>query len=154
MRLVLPKNATEVRSFLGLAGYYRHYIKNFAAIAGPLHALTRKEAVFHWSADCQDAFDRLKTLLTTIPITAYPDFSLPFRLYTDASTTGLGTILAQVREGKERIICCESRSLNQAEKAYPTTKLECLAIVWAVAKFRPYLMSMPFEVYTDHYDLQ
>ena len=70
------------------------------------------------------------------------------------STAGLGAILAQVREGKERIICCASRSLNQAEKAYPATKLECLAIVWAVAKFRLYLMAMPFEVYTDHYALQ
>ena len=149
-----PQNATEVRSFLGLAGYYRRYIKIFAAIAGPLHALTRKKAVFHWSPDCQDAFDRLKTLLTTSPITTLPDFSLPFRLYTDASTAGLGAILAQVREGRERIICCASRSLNQAEKAYPATKLECLAIVWAVAKFRPYLMSIPFEVYTDHYALQ
>ena len=149
-----PKNATEVRSFLGLAGYYHRYVKNFAAIAGPLHALTRKDAVFHKSSECQDAFDRLKTLLTTSPITAFPDFSLPFRLYTDASTASLGAILSQIREGKELISCCASRSLNQAEKAYPATKLECLAIVWAVAKFRPYLMSMPFEVYTDHYALQ
>ena len=149
-----PKNATEVRSFLGLAGYYRRYVKYFAAIAGPLHALTQKDAVFHWSSECQDAFNCLKTLLTTSPITAFPDFSLPFLLYTDASMAGLGAILAQVREGKERIICCASRSLNQAEKAYPAIKLECLAIVWAVAKFRPYLMSMPFEVYMDHYALQ
>ena len=132
-----PKTANEVCSFLGLAGYYRQYVKNFAAIAGPLHALTRKDAVFDWSADCQDAFDRLKTLLTTSPITAFPDFSQSFRLYTDASTAGLGAIMAQVREGKELIVCCASRSLNQAEKAYPATKLECLAIVWAVAKFRP-----------------
>ena len=149
-----PKTATEVRSFLGLAGYYRRYVKNFAAIAGPLHALTRKDAVFHWSADCQDAFDCLKTLLTTSPITAFPDFSQSFRLYTVESTAGLGAILAQVPEGKERIICCASRSLNQAEKAYPATKLECLAMVWAVAKFCPYLMAMPFEVYMDHYALQ
>ena len=149
-----PKTATEVCSFLGLAGYYRRYVKNFAAIASPLHALTRKDADFHWSADCQDAFDRLKTLLTTGPITAFPDFSQSFRLYMDASTAGLGAILAQVQEGKERIICCASRSLNQAEDAYPATKLECLAIVWAIAKFRPYLMAMPFEVYMDHYALQ
>ena len=149
-----PQNATEVRSFLGIAGYYRRYVQNFSAIAGPLHALTRKDAVFQWGPDCQDAFDRLKTLLTTSAITAFPDFSLPFRLYTDASTPGLGAILAQVQEGKEHIICSASRSLNQAEKAYPATKLECLAIVWAIAKFRPYLMSMTFEVDTDHYALQ
>ena len=149
-----PKNATEVRSFLGLAGYYSRYVKNFTATTSPLHALTQKDAVFHWSANCQEAFDRLKTLLTTSPITAFPNFSLPFRLYTDASTAGLGAILAQVREGKERIVCCASRSLNQAEKAYTATKLECFAIIWAVAKFQPYLMSMPFEVHTDHYTLQ
>ena len=149
-----PKTATEVRSFLGLAGYYRRYVKGFAAIAAPLHALTRKDAVFHWCEDCQAAFDRLKTLLTTSPITTFPDFSQAFCLYTDASTAGLGAILAQVRDGKERIICCASRALNQAKKSYPATKLECLAIVWAVAKFRPYLMAMPFEVFTDHYALQ
>ena len=149
-----PKTATEVRSFLGLAGYCRRYVKGFAAIAGPLHALARKYAVFHWSAECQAALYRLKHLLTTSPITAFQDFSQAFRLYTDASTAGLGAILAQIRDGKERIICCASRALSQAEKAYPATKLECLAIVWAVAKFRPYLMAMPFEVYTDHYALQ
>ena len=149
-----PKTATEVRSFLGLAGYYRRYVKGFAAIAAPLHALTRKDALFHCSEDCQAAFDQLKARLTTSPITAFPDFSQEFRLYTDASTAGLGAILAQVREGKERIICCASRALNKAEKSYPATKLECLAIVWAVAKFRPYLMAMPFEVFTDHYALQ
>ena len=95
-----PKTATEVRSFLGLAGYYRRYVKGFAAIAAPLHALTRKDAFFHWSEDCQAAFDQLKARLTTSPITAFPDFSQAFRLYTDASTAGLGAILAQVREGK------------------------------------------------------
>ena len=139
---------------MGLAGYYRRYIKGFAAIAAPLHALTWKDAVFHWSEDCQAAFDRLKTLLTTSPTTAFPDFSQAFRLYTDTSTAGLGVILVQVRDGKERITCCASRALNQAEKSYPATKLECLAVVLAVAKFRPYLMAMPFDVYTDHYALQ
>ena len=149
-----PTTATEVRSFLGLVGYYRRYVKGFAAIAAPLLALTRKDELFHWSEDCQAAFDQLKTRLTTSLITAFPDFSQAFRLYTDASTAGLGAILAQVREGKEHIICCASRALNKAEKSYPATKLECLAIVWAVAKFRPYLMAMPFEVFTDHYALQ
>ena len=149
-----PKTATEVLSFLVLVGYYRRYVKGFAAIAAPLHALTWKDAVFHWSEDCHTAFDQLKTLLTTSLITAFPDFSQAFRLYTDASTSGLGAILAQVRDGKKRIICCASRALNKAEKSYPATKLECLAIVWAVAKFRSYLMAMLFEVFTDHYALQ
>ena len=67
---------------------------------------------------------------------------------------GLGTILVQVQDGKEQIICCASHSLNQAERAYPATKLECLASVWAVAKFRPYLVAMQFDIYTDHYTLQ
>ena len=95
-----PKTVTKVRSFLGLAGYYRRYVKGSAAITAPLHALTRKDAVFHWSEDCQAAFDQLKTLLTTSPITAFPDFSQAFRLYTDASIAGLGAILAQVRDGR------------------------------------------------------
>ena len=112
-----PKTATEVRFFLGLASYYRRYVKGFAAIAAPLHALTRKDEVFHWSEDCLAAFDRLNTLLTTSPITAFPDFSQAFRLYTDTSTAGLGAILAQVQDGKERIICCASTALNQAEKS-------------------------------------
>ena len=101
-----PKTATDVCSFLGLAGYYRRHVKGFAAIAAPLHALTWMDAVFHWSEDCQADFDRLKTLLTTSPITTFPDFSQAFCLYTDASTAGLGSILAQVRDGKECIICC------------------------------------------------
>ena len=74
-----PRTATEVRSFLGLTSYYRCYVKNFATNAGPLHALTRKDAVFHWDEECQAAFDRLKTLLTTNPITAFSDFSQAFR---------------------------------------------------------------------------
>ena len=146
-----PKTSTEVRSFLSLAGYYWRYVKGFAAIAAPLHALTQEGCVLPLERGLPD---HLKTMLTTSPITAFPDFSQAFRLYTNASTAGLRAILAQVRDGKELIICCASRDLNQAEKSYPATKLECLAIVWAVAKFRPYLMAMPFEVYTDHYALQ
>ena len=128
--------------------------QGFAAIAAPLHALTRKDALFHWSEDCQTAFDQLKARLTTSPITAFPDFSQEFRLYTDASTAGLGAILAQVREGKERIICCASRALNKAEKSYPATKLECLAIGVGSRQIPSLPHAMPFEVFTDHYALQ
>ena len=97
---------------------------------------------------------KLKHLLTTAPITVFPDFNLPFCLYMDASTLGSGAILVQVLEGKERIICCTSRTLSQTEKTYPSTKLECLAIVWTTAKLCPYLISNKLDVYTDHYALQ
>ena len=110
-----PKTATEVRSFLGLDGYYQRYVKGFAAIAGLLHALTRKDAVFHWSAKCQADFDRLKHLLTTSPITAFPDFSQAFRLYTDASTAGLGPILLK---------SAMARSSSSAALPEPSTRLK------------------------------
>ena len=144
----------EVRSFLGLASYYKQYVKGFAAIASPLQALMKKEVVFHWTTECHEGFTKLKHLLMMAPITAFPDFNLPFQLYTDASTLGLGAILAQVQDGKERSICCASRALSQTEKNYPATKLECLAIVWATAKLHPYLMANKFNIYTDHYALQ
>ena len=130
-------------------------LKNFAAISRPLHALSGKGRGLPLEPRLPGTPSTAsKRSSPPVPITAFPDFSLPFWLYTDQSTADLGAILAQVREGKERIISCASRSLNQAEKAYPATKLECLAIVWAVTKFQPYSMSIPFEVYTNHYALQ
>ena len=87
----------------------------------------------------------MKGVLTSSPVTAFPDFDLPFRLYTDASSLGLGAILAQVQEGKERIISCASRALNQAEKNYGATKIECLAVVWAVDKFSALLDICPLR---------
>ena len=129
-------------------------MKGFATIAGPLHALTKKDVVFHWTLGCQEAFLRLKQLLTTAPVIAFPDFSVPFCLYTDDSTLCLGAILAQVHDGKERIICCASCALSQTERNYPATVVECLAVVWAMTKLRPYLMLNKFNTYTDHYALQ
>ena len=108
-----PQNVKEVQPSLGLATYYRRYIKGFAAIAAPLHTLTKKDIIFHWTLECQEAFVKLKHLLTTAPITTFPDFNLPFWLYTGASTQGLGAILEQVQEGWERIICCASHTLSQ-----------------------------------------
>ena len=148
------QNVRKVRSFLGLVNYYRRYVKGFAAIAAPVHALTKKDVVFHWTHEYQEAFVKLKRLLNAAPINVFPDFNLPFCLYTGASTLGLGAILAQVQDGRERIICCTSRALSQVEKNYPATKLECLAFVWATAKLHPYLMSNEFDIYKDHYALQ
>ena len=91
--------------------------------------------------DCQEAFETLKGEIAARPVSAYPDFSKPFRLYTDASNIGLGAILAQKQQGKEKIICCASRTLNNAESNYSTTKKECLAVVWGVQVFRPFLVA-------------
>ena len=100
------------------------------------------------------AYEQLKTLLLQRPVVAYPDFSVPFRLYTDASNVGLGAILAQQQEGKERIICCASRTFSKSEQNYITTKKECLALVWGIKNFHNYLTANHFKVYTDHYFLQ
>ena len=83
-----------------------------------------------------------------------PDFSIPIRLYTDASNVGLGAILAQQQEGKERIICCASRTLSKSEQNYSTTKKECLAVAWGIKNFHNYLIANHFNVYTNHYSLQ
>ena len=153
-KLPPPINVAEVRSFLGLVGYYRRYVKKFSDKAAPLNALLRKDQIWKWTQECQNAFETLKGEIASRPVSAYPDFSKPFRLYTDASNLGLGAILSQKQEGKERIICCASRTLNNAETNYSTTKKECLAIVWGVQMFRPFLVATHFEILTDHYALQ
>ena len=149
-----PSSVTQVRSFLGLVGYYRRFIKGFSKIAAPLNKLLEKNKPFVWTTECMEAYQELKELLLKEPVVAYLDFSVPFRLYTDASNIGLGAILAQKQEGKERIICCASRTLNKSEQNYSATKKECLAVVWGIKNFRNYLIANHFKVYTDHYSLQ
>ena len=124
-----PTTVSQVRSFLGLVGYYRRFIKGFSNIATPLNRLLEKNKPFDWTDECMAAYERLKALLLQRPVVAYPDFSIPFRLYTDASNVGLGAISAQQQEGKERIICCASRTLSKSQQNYSATKKECLAVV-------------------------
>ena len=150
----VPETVTQVRAFLGLVGYYRRFIKNFSRIATPLYKLLQKNAIFVWNPEQQEAYEELKKKILTKPIVGYPDFQLPFRLYTDASNLGLGAVLAQIQDGRERIICCASRTLTKSEVNYSTTKKECLAVVWGIKNFRNYLISSKFQVYTDHYSLQ
>ena len=116
-------------------------MKGFAAMPLLLHEFTKKDVVYHWTPECHDAFLQLKHLLTTAPITSFPDFNLPFQL------------LAQVQGGLEHIICCASQTLTQMEKNYLETKLEYLAIVWATGKLYLYLMSNKFDFYAGHYAL-
>ena len=147
----VPQDVKTLRSFLGLASYYRKFVPGFAKIAGPLHALTKKDVPFAWTHNCQKAFDDLKELLINSPLLVFPDFSRPFVLETDASGAGLGAVLAQKQDdGSVHPVAYASRSLQSHEKNYGITELEGLGVVWAVKHFRPYLYGHSCEVFTDH----
>ena len=126
-------------------GYYRRFVKRFSDKAAALDKLLHKDHPWEWTPQCQNAFEQLKAEIVAKPVSAYPDFSKPFRVYTDASNIGLGAILAQNQEGKEKIICCASRTLNQAEVNYSATKKECLVVVWGINTFRPFLIATKFK---------
>ena len=120
-----PTSVHEVRSFLGLAGYYRRFIPDFSKIAKPMTKLLRKDVKFVWSEECEVAFT---TLLTTAPVLAQPDVEKPFDVFCDASGTGLGCVLMQ--EG--RVIAYASRQLRKHEANYPTHDLELAVVVHAL----------------------
>ena len=147
----IPNSITQVRSFLGIASYYRRFIKNFAAIARPLHDQTKSKKKIPWTQATTESFEKLKQLLTTAPVLSRPDFDKEFILVTDASKMGLGCVLTQLDEdGKEHPIVFASRGLRPNETNYAPTKLECLAVIWAVKLFRPYLLGKKFTIITDH----
>lgn len=146
----VPKSCKDIKSFLGLAGYYRRFIANFSRITKPLTGLLKKDVPFIWGESQQRAFDTCKNILTTSPILQYPDFSKEFVLTTDASIHAIGAILSQGEVGKDLPIAYASRTLNKAESNYSTIERELLAIVWAVKHFRPYLFGRKFKIVTDH----
>ena len=147
----VPHDVKSLRSFLGLASYYRKFVPGFAKIAGPLHALTKTDVPFAWTHSCQKAFSDLKELLINSPLLVFPDFSKPFVLETDASGAGLRAVLAQKQDdGSVHPVAYASRSLQSHEKNYGITELEGLGVVWAVKHFRPYLYGHSCEVFTDH----
>ena len=148
-----PKDAKDLRQFLGLASYYRRYIRNFANIATPLHQLTQKSIQFLWNQECEQAFSTLKQYLVQSPVLTFPDFSStakPFVLQTDASSLGIGAVLEQ--DGK--VVAYASRVLTKAEKSYSVIQQECLAIVYTLKQLRQYLLGCPFTLQTDHAPLQ
>ncbi|KAK7899346.1 hypothetical protein WMY93_020199 [Mugilogobius chulae] len=168
----IPTNLRELRSFLGFAGYYRRFIKDYASFTKPLNDLTkgyapaRKSAKGRklsttylsakepfgerWTVDCQKAFEVLIDKLTSAPVLGFANPKLPYILHTDASTTGLGAALYQEQDGQLRVIAYASRGLSHSESRYPAHKLEFLALKWSVVeKFHDYLYGANFTVVTD-----
>ena len=131
-----PGTIKEVRSFVGLASYYRRHVPNFAKLVQPITSLTRKDKRFEWSNDQEESFQKIKEILSTEPLLIYPDFSQPFILTCDASNTAVGAILSQERDGDEQPVAYCSRQLNSAERNYNCTERELLAVIYATKQFR------------------
>ena len=145
-----PTNVTEIRSFLGLAGYYRKFVEGFSKLAAPLTKLTRKEEKFVWSEACQQSFDELKWKLTLAPVLTLPSGQDGYTVYCDASRQGLGCVLMQ----HENVIAYASRQLKKHEQNYPTHDLELAVVVFALRIWRHYLYGVPSRIFTDHKSLQ
>ncbi|GJT90109.1 DNA-directed DNA polymerase [Tanacetum coccineum] len=149
-KLPYPTNVKGVRSFLGHAGFYRRFIKDFSMISKPMTQLLMKDAKFDFSDDCKKAFNILKEKLTTAPIIISPDWNTPFELMCDASDFAVGAVLGQRIDGKFKPIYYASKTLNNAQEHYTTTEKELLAVVFSFDKFRQYLILSKTVVYTDH----
>lgn len=145
-----PSSKKNIKQFLGLAGYYRRFIPNFAEQARPMTKLLKKAVAFVWGEEQQKSFEELRDALCEEPVLQYPDFSRPFSLTTDASDHALGAVLSQGEKGEERPVNYASRTLSKAETNYSTTEKECLAVIFAINYFRPYLYGREFTLYTDH----
>ena len=147
-----PKNVSDVRSFVGLCNYYRKFIEGYAKVVSPLTELTKKNAKFKWTEECEEAFQAMKDKLTSAPILSYPRFGSDdeFLVYTDASGFALGGILAQVQDGVEKVIAYTGRKMLPAERKYSITEMEMLAVYHAIRKFDCYIRFHPITVITDH----
>ena len=146
-----PSSVKSVQQFLGIANYYRRFVRNFAKIAQPLHHLTKQKIPFKWSTEYEVSFTTLKEHLTSAPLLVFPDFTKPFILDTDASDVGIGAVLAQRDDqGREQVVAYGSRLLRKAERKYCVTRRELLAAVFFTNQFRPYLFGRQFILRTDH----
>lgn len=150
----LPKTTKQIKAFLGLLGYYRRFIPDFAKITKPFTKCLKKGTKIVINDTYVKCFEHCKTLLTNDPILIYPDFTKDFILTTDSSNYALGAVLSQGAIGSDRPVAYASRTLNESEINYSTIEKELLAIVWATKYFRPYLFGRKFKIITDHKPLQ
>lgn len=148
--LVAPTTPKGIKSFLGMIGYYRRFIPDFAEKAKPLTELLKKAKKFKWDENCQKSFQQLKNKIIEYPILRYPNFEEKFNITTDASAIAISAVLSQGPSGKDLPIAFASRTLLSAETRYSTSEQELLAIVWGIEHFRPYLYGKKFNIYTDH----
>ena len=150
-----PKCKKQLKTFLGLTGYYRRFIKNYAEVTKPLNsAINGEDSHLEWTTACEKSFNDLKTMLTSAPILKYPDIDKPFILDTDACFNSVGSVLSQMENGLERPVAFSSRLLSAHEKGYCVTRKELLAICVAVEHFKPYLYGKQFLIRTDHKALE
>ena len=145
-----PTSVREVRSFLGHARFYRRFIKDFSKISTPFCRLLQKDVPFKFDEECEPAFKQLKEKLNTTPIIMPPDWCLPFELMSDASDYVVGDVLGQRWDKRPHVIYYASRTLNDAQLNYSTTEKELLAVVFALDKFRSYLIGTKVIVYYHH----
>ncbi|WJZ98628.1 hypothetical protein VitviT2T_017140 [Vitis vinifera] len=150
VKLPSPTTVKGVRQFLGHAGFYRRFIKDFSKLARPLCELLVKDSKFIWNDRCQRSFEELKLLLTTAPIVRAPNWQLPFEVMCDASDFAIGAVLGEREDGKPYVIYYASKTLNEVQRNYTTTEKEFLAVVFALDKFRAYLVRSFIVVFTDH----
>ncbi|KAL2102623.1 hypothetical protein ACEWY4_001791 [Coilia grayii] len=152
LNLPVPRTRRELMRVLGMCGFYRRFVKNFAAITEPLTSLLRKDIKFKWSSSCQAAFEQLKAILSCEPVLRAPKFDIPFKLAVDACDVGIGAVLLQSDEqGLDRPVAYFSKKLNQHQRAYSTIEKEALALVLAVRHFEIYVSSGgEVLVLTDH----
>ena len=145
-----PKSVFEIRSFLGLARYYRRFIDDFSRLAAPMTSLTRKEVKFDWDDRCEEAFQELKMRLTTAPILIVSDRGHGYTVYCDSSRAGLGCVLKQFG----RVVAYGSHQIKNHEQNCPTPDMELAVVVFALKIWRHYLYGEQFEVYSDHKSLK
>ncbi|XP_073033797.1 uncharacterized protein [Primulina eburnea] len=145
-----PASIKGVRSFLGHAGFYRRFIKDFSKVAKPLSSLLMKDVPFDFNSDCLQAYEKLKERLVTAPVLVAPDWDLPFEIMCDASDTAVGAVLGQRQNKVFHTIYYASKTLDEAQLNYATTEKELLAVVFALDKFHAYLVLSKVIVYTDH----
>ena len=148
-----PTDKVQVRAFLGLAGYYRRFVRNFSLVAAPLFDLLKDDAQFGWGEPQAQAFKQLIDTIAAEAVLSHPRFDLPFLVDSDASDIGLGAVLSQVVEGVERPLMFASRRLQPAERPWPIREKEALGIIWALESFRHFILGSNFTVRTDHSSL-